>query len=255
METITQKRPAVVVAGNEVIARTVAAEIADLIQERNAAGLSTVLGLATGKTPIQLYQELIRLARQRALDFSRVVTFNLDEYYPMESDSPQSYHHFMHEHLFSHIPIAAAHTHVPDGTLARADIASYCAEYEQKIRQAGGITLQILGIGENGHIGFNEPGAERESRTRLVTLSAVTRRNAADDFGGEINVPREALTMGIATILESQKVILLASGSKKARAVQQALAGPVSTDMPASYLSLHSNATIYLDPAAASRRR
>ena len=255
METITQKRPAVVVAGNEAIARTVAAEIADLIQERNAAGLSTVLGLATGKTPIQLYQELIRLARQRALDFSRVVTFNLDEYYPMESDSPQSYHHFMHEHLFSHIPIAAAHTHVPDGTLARADIASYCAEYEQKIRQAGGITLQILGIGENGHIGFNEPGAERESRTRLVTLSAVTRRNAADDFGGEINVPREALTMGIATILESQKVILLASGSKKARAVQQALAGPVSTDMPASYLSLHSNATIYLDPAAASRRR
>ncbi|GHO78577.1 hypothetical protein KSD_63480 [Ktedonobacter sp. SOSP1-85] len=252
MHIVTQKKPEVVIAESDrAIARMGAAEIANLIQMRNAADLPTVLGLATGKTPILLYREFIRIAREKALDFSRVITFNLDEYYPMNTHSPQSYHHFMRANLFDHIDIHPAHIHIPDGTLSRKDIANYCAEYEEKIQQAGGINLQLLGIGENGHIGFNEPGSDVDTRTRLVTLDPITRQNAAAEFGGETNTPSEAITMGIATILEAQRIILIASGSKKAHAVQQAINGPVNANVPATYLRSHSNVTIYLDPAAA----
>lgn len=254
MESITQKSPTVLVAESAAaIAGAVATEIADLIESRNAAGLSTTLGLATGNTPILLYRELIRLAHARKLDFSQVTTFNLDEYYPIDPASPHSYHFFMRTHLFDQLPLSLAQTHVPDGTVARAAVAAYCAGYERQIAQAGGLNFLLLGIGENGHIGFNEPGAERESRTRLVTLDAITRKNAAADFGREVNVPHEAITMGIATILEAQRIVLLAQGSKKASAILQAVAGPVSACVPASYLHLHGNATIYLDPAAASQ--
>lgn len=256
MKSITQKTPTVVVGDNaEAIASSVATEMADLIQARNAAGLPTTLGLATGSTPILLYREFIRIARARNLDFSRVLTFNLDEYYPMAPTSSHSYHFFMREHLFNHLSLPLSQTHVPDGALPREAIEEYCAGYEEQIRQAGGLNFQLLGIGENGHVGFNEPGSEIDSRTRLVTLSAITRKNAAADFGGEVNVPREAITMGIGTILEAQKIVLIAQGSKKAHAIQQTIEGPVSASVPASYLHLHGDATIYLDPAAAAGLR
>lgn len=254
MNSITQKRPTVIMAENaNAIAGIVAAEIADGIQARNAAGLSTTLGLATGSTPILVYRELIRISHERNLDFFQVITFNLDEYYPMDASSIHSYHSFMRANLFDHISLPLAHTHIPDGTVPREAIEDYCAEYEQKIQQAGGLNFLLLGIGENGHIGFNEPGSERDSRTRLVTLDAVTRRNAAAEFGGEMYVPREAITMGIATILEAQKIVLIALGSKKAPVVQQTIDGPVTASVPATYLHLHSDATIYLDPAAAAQ--
>lgn len=254
MQSITQKKPAVVLEKSVgAIAGIVATEIADLIQTRNAAGLPTVLGLATGNTPILLYREFIRISHERELDFSRVITFNLDEYYPMDPHSLYSYHHFMKANLFDHLPIPPANTHIPDGTLSREAIAGYCAEYERQIQQEGGLNFLLLGIGENGHIGFNEPGAERDSRTCLVTLDAITRHNAAAEFGGESNVPREAITMGIATILEAQRIVLIASGGKKASIIQQTIEGPVSASVPATYLHLHSDATIYLDPAAAAQ--
>ena len=254
MNNITQKKLAVVVVESAgAIAGIVATKIADLIQARSAAGLPTVLGLATGNTPILLYREFIRLSRERGLDFSQVITFNLDEYYPMDPHSIHSYHHFMRANLFDHLPIFPANTHIPDGALPREGIADYCAAYEQKIQRAGGLNFLLLGIGENGHIGFNEPGSERDSRTRLVTLDAITRHNAAADFGGENNVPHEAITMGVATILEAQKIVLIASGSKKAPVIQQIIEGPISASVPATHLHLHNDATIYLDPAAAEQ--
>lgn len=242
--------PFVVAENAQEIAQTVAAEIAALIRERNAEGRSTVLGLATGNTPILLYRELVRLHREEGLDFSRVITFNLDEYYPMQPDSSQSYHYFMHHHLFDHVNVPASQIHIPDGSLPREAIADFCAAYEQKIQQAGGLDFQLLGIGENGHIGFNEPGSARDSRTRLVRLDATTRRNAAGDFGGEDLVPREAISMGVATILEARRIVLIATGSKKATIMQKVLHSAASSDIPATFLQLHENATIYVDTAA-----
>jgi glucosamine-6-phosphate deaminase len=232
-------------------ARYVALSIESLITQNNAAGRSTVLGLPTGSTPVGLYRELIRLHRENGLDFSRVVTFNLDEYYPMSPEDPHSYRRWMNETFFDHVNIPTANINIPDGTLRLEDIEEFCQKYEQKIRRAGGIDLQLLGIGRTGHIGFNEPGSTRHSRTRLVTLDPVTRRDAASSFFGEDNVPHRALTMGVGTILDAKRVFLLAFGEHKAKTVQRAVEGSVSEHVSASFLQQHPDATFLLDEAAA----
>ena len=231
----------------------VAGQIAELIRQRTAAGEKCVLGLATGSTPVSVYNELVRLHQQEGLSFRNVVTFNLDEYYPMRSDALQSYVRFMWEHLFDHIDIEPDNVHIPDGTLAETDVAQYCRDYEWAISDAGGIDIQVLGIGRTGHIGFNEPGSSRESRTRLITLDKVTRRDAASDFFGEVHVPRRAITMGVGTILEARQVYLLAFGEGKAPVVAQAVEGEVSKSIAASFLQEHANAKIVLDEAAAEQ--
>ncbi|MFM8735835.1 MAG: glucosamine-6-phosphate deaminase [Pirellulales bacterium] len=233
--------------------RAVAREIADLVRERAAAGRTTVLGLATGSTPVGVYDELIRLHREEGVSFKTVVTFNLDEYWPMQPDALQSYHRFMREHLFDHLDITADAIHIPDGTLARHDINAACAAYEQAIRDAGGIDLQLLGIGRTGHIGFNEPGSTVESRTRLITLDSVTRADAASDFFGEWNVPRQAITMGVGTILDARRVVLLAFGEHKAPIVRRAVEEPPCSHVSASALQQHADGRFVLDRAAAAR--
>jgi glucosamine-6-phosphate deaminase len=231
--------------------RHVALMIESLIRQNNSAGRPTVLGLATGSTPVGLYRELIRLHKETGLDFSRVVTFNLDEYFPMPPDDPHSYRRWMQETFFNHVNVAPQNIHIPDGTLSPSEVEDYCAHYEQRIRRAGGIDLQILGIGRSGHIGFNEPGSTRHSRTRLVTLDPVTRRDAASGFFGEQNVPHQALTMGVGTILEARKVVLLAFGEHKGGIVQEALEQEMSDGVTASFLQKHTDATFILDEAAA----
>ncbi|HEX3151630.1 MAG TPA: glucosamine-6-phosphate deaminase [Gemmataceae bacterium] len=222
-----------------------------LVRENNSAGRPTVLGLATGSTPVGLYRELIRLHRDEGLDLSHVVTFNLDEYFPMPGDDPHSYRRWMHETFFDHVNIKKHNIHIPDGTIRKEDAEDYCQRYELAIRKAGGIDIQILGIGRTGHIGFNEPGSTRNSRTRLVTLDPVTRRDAAGDFFGEENVPQQAITMGVGTIMEARKVVLMAFGEHKAPIVLQAVEQPQSEAISASFLHSHADATFLLDEAAA----
>ncbi|HEX6050534.1 MAG TPA: glucosamine-6-phosphate deaminase, partial [Gemmatimonadaceae bacterium] len=245
-----EKIRTIVVDDHQHIARLVANRIATLITEKQAAGERTVLGLATGSTPIGVYRELIRMHREEGLSFNGVVTFNLDEYYPMRRDSIHSYHRFMWENLFEHIDIDARNVHVPRGDVARDDVDDECRRYEDAIARAGGIDFQILGIGKTGHIGFNEPGSGAESRTRLVMLDAVTRRDAAADFFGEDFVPREALTMGIATILEAREIAILATGEHKAPIVQRAVEGEIDVEVAATFLQTHPNTTFYVDRAA-----
>ena len=234
------------------LARRVARRIADLIRARREAGRPAVLGLATGSTPVGIYRELIRLHRDEGLDFSEVVTFNLDEYYPMAPQSLHSYHRFMWENLFEHVNIDARRVHIPRGDIPRARIEAHTQEYERAIADAGGIDFQILGIGQTGHIGFNEPGSSASSRTRLVTLDTITRRVAAADFFGAENVPLEAVTMGVGTIMESREIALLATGEHKATIVRRAVEGEIDRSVAATYLQQHPNATVYLDGAAAA---
>jgi glucosamine-6-phosphate deaminase len=242
----------VVVEDHEDIARLVANRIATLIRERNAAGESTVLGLATGSTPIGIYRELIRMHHEEGLSFANVVTFNLDEYYPMPKESIHSYHRFMWENLFSSIDITPENVHIPPGDLPRQEIHEAARRYEVEIERAGGIDFQILGIGKTGHIGFNEPGSGAESRTRLVTLDAVTRKDASADFFGEEYVPREAITMGIATILGAREIAIIATGEHKSSIVRRAVEGDVDVEVAATFLQRHPNTTFYLDRAAAA---
>lgn len=236
----------------EAVACMVADRIAALVRTKRAAGENAVLGLATGATPLGIYRELIRLHLQQGLDFSNVVTFNLDEYFPMPPDSPRSYHRFMWENLFEHIDIPRGNVHIPSGMVPRSDVAAHCREYEALIEQAGGIDLQILGIGRSGHIGFNEPGSARDSRTRLVALHPITRHDAAADFLGEEHVPREAITMGVATIMAAREIALIATGRHKAAIVRRAVEGGVSCDVPATFLREHPAVTVYVDGAAGS---
>jgi len=230
----------------------VAREIDKLIRARNAVGKHTVLGLATGSTPVGLYRELIRLHKEEGLDFSNVVTFNLDEYFPMPKEDPHSYFRFMHETLFNHVNIRWQNIHIPDGTVPLEDVDEFCAEYERKIKAAGGIDIQVLGIGRTGHIGFNEPGSPKNSRTRMVTLDSITRRDAGGGFFGEENVPNQAVTMGVASILDARRVFLMAFGEHKAgmlaRAVEQAPTEAIS----ASFLQEHPDAIVMVDEAAAA---
>ena len=232
-------------------AARVASDLAELIRLKTARGEQAVLGLATGSTPQGIYDELVRLHREEGLSFRNVVTFNLDEYWPMDPDALQSYRRFMAEHLFDHVDINPANVHIPDGTLPRDQVAAFCQDYEEQIRAAGGIDCQVLGIGRTGHIGFNEPGSRPDSRTRLITLDKVTRMDAAGDFFGEWNVPRRAITMGVGTILAARKVVLLAFGEQKAPIIRDAVEHDVTSTVPASFLQQHANAEFVLDSSAA----
>ncbi|MCW1885968.1 glucosamine-6-phosphate deaminase [Luteolibacter flavescens] len=248
---MTQSSPARVFADRAEACRILAAELAELVASINASGRPAVLGLATGRTPLPFYAELIRLHRAGQLSFANVVTFNLDEYLGLSADHPESYHAFMRRELFGHVDIPAENIHIPDGTVT--DIPAHCAAYEKTIRDAGGIDFQLLGIGRTGHIGFNEPGSPRDSRTRRVELDPITRQDAAPAFGGLENVPTHAISMGCGTILEARKIALLAWGEAKAAIVNEALSGPVTDQVSASFLQQHPDATFYVDADAGAR--
>lgn len=233
----------------------VAAQIADLIREKQAKGEKCVLGLATGSTPITMYAELVRMHKAGELSFKNVITFNLDEYYPIDKDAYQSYWSFMHRHLFNHIDIDPANIHLPNGNAPKEDMRKFCTAYEQAIADAGGLDLQILGIGQNGHIGFNEPGSSILSKTRLVNLDNSTRIANSYEFPSISKVPRLAVTMGISTILQSKRILLMAWGNK-AGIVAKSVEGNVTESIPASILQQHSNCTFVIDqPASAELTR
>ena len=223
--------------------------IADAIRSKP----DVVLGLATGGTPVGCYQELVRMHREEGLDFSGVTTFNLDEYVGLPPTHEQSYHYYMDVNLFNHVNIRRENVHIPDG-LAE-DLERHCREYEEMIKKAGGIDLQLLGIGRNGHIGFNEPGSPFDSRTRVVKLAETTRRDNARFFKSLDEVPTHAITMGLATIMEARKIILLASGEAKADAVAKSVEGPKTVMVPASILQDHPDCTFIIDREAASKLR
>lgn len=232
----------------EEMSKLAAQLIAELVRKKP----NCVLGLATGSTPIGTYKELIRMHKEEKLNFSRVVTFNLDEYVGLPPTHDQSYRYFMNENLFNHINIKIKNTHVPDGMAKNPE--AHCKQYERAIKQAGGIDLQLLGIGANGHIGFNEPLSSYASRTRIVKLDEKTRTDNARFFGGDITkVPQYAITMGIATIMEARQIILLANGEGKADAIAKTVEGPITQMCPASYLQMHPNVIVIVDKAAASK--
>lgn len=226
--------------------------VADQISAQVQAKPTAVLGLATGSSPLGVYKSLVRRCQNGELDFSNVTCFNLDEYYPMSPQSPHSYYAFMQEHLFRHVP--CRRWFVPDGRAGSPEqIAQSCRDYEARIKDAGGVDLQLLGIGRTGHIGFNEPGSSPNSRTRLVSLAPQTREDAAASFGSLSAVPQQAVSTGIGTILEACHIILMASGAAKAEIVREAWMGEVTKRVPASWMRIHSNAALYLDKDAASR--
>ena len=229
-----------------------ARQVAALIRQKEAESKTCVLGLATGSTPRTLYAELVRMHREEGLSFRHVITFNLDEYYPIEKEAWQSYNSYMHRNLFQYIDIKAENIHLPDGELPKESIKDACVQYEKAIEQAGGIDLQILGIGNNGHIGFNEPGSSNYSRTRLINLENSTRLANAYEFSNIAQVPRLAITMGISTILKAKKIILLAFGPAKAPVVRKAVEGNVTESVPASLLQNHSDCAFVIDEAAAA---
>nr|WP_288832878.1 glucosamine-6-phosphate deaminase [uncultured Flavobacterium sp.] len=230
----------------------VAHEIANLIQRKEELGEPCILGLATGSSPIKVYEELVRLHKEEGLSFANVVTFNLDEYYPMDKNNIQSYHHFMHEHLFNHVNILPENINIPDGNVNSEELQQYCIDYEMKIKSYGGLDFQLLGIGRTGHIGFNEPGSHINSGTRSITLDHLTRVDAAPAFLGIDNVPRKAITMGIGTVRAAKRIVLLAWGISKADILKSTIEGEVSSQVPATYLQEHSNTTFVLDSEASS---
>jgi glucosamine-6-phosphate deaminase len=229
-----------------------AQEIAALIRVKQAAGATCVLGLATGSTPRSMYAELVRMHKEEGLSFKNVITFNLDEYYPIENDALQSYNRFMHVHLFDHIDIDPKNIHIPNGEIPKDRIKAFCLEYEKMIEEAGGIDLQVLGIGNNGHIGFNEPGSSIYSRTRLVTLDNSTRIANSHEFANISQVPRLAITMGINSILKAKRIILMAWGPAKTPVVQKSVEGNITEQIPASLLQQHNDCTFVLDEMAAA---
>jgi glucosamine-6-phosphate deaminase len=247
-----EKVPTLIFSSSGEAASVLAAEVAALIRTKNEAGKNAVLGLATGSSPVPFYRELIRLHREEGLSFAKVITFNLDEYYGLPSDHPESYACFMREQLFDHIDIPASNINIPSGTVSSDQVFSHCRDYESKIDSVGGIDLQILGIGRTGHIGFNEPGSSRDSLTRRITLDRVTRQDAASDFRGEENVPRFAITMGVGTILRARKLALMAWGENKAEVVARAIEGAVTEAVSASFLQEHGDARFFIDEGAAS---
>ena len=245
-----EKVPTHIFSSSSEAAASLAREVADLIKTRAKQGKTTVLGLATGSTPVPFYKELIRLHKEEKLSFATVVTFNLDEYYGLSADHPESYSMFMREQLFDHIDLPAENIHIPSGTVSGDQVFVHCREYEEAIEAAGGVDFQILGIGRTGHIGFNEPGSSRESLTRRITLDRVTRQDAASDFRGEENVPHFAITMGVGTILRARKIVLMAWGENKAGVVSKAVEGAVSDVVSASFLQEHGDARFFIDQGA-----
>ncbi|MBD1430806.1 glucosamine-6-phosphate deaminase [Sphingobacterium litopenaei] len=250
-ETRFEKVPVTVYPNQDVASIQVANRIASIIKEKQANGETAVLGLATGATPIKVYKELVRLHKEEGLSFKNVVTFNLDEYYPMQPTAVQSYVTFMNKNLFDHVDIPRENINIPDGTLAEDQVQAFCEAYEQKISNLGGLDIQILGIGRTGHIGFNEPGSAPNSGTRLVTLDDLTRRDASHDFGGKENVPTKAITMGVGTIFKAREIILMAWNEKKAEIVKKAVEGEISSDIPATFLQLSDHVEFILDEGAA----
>ncbi len=251
-ETRFEKLPVTVYPNEDIASKKVARRITDLIISKQEKGENAILGLATGVTPIGVYREMVRIHKEEGISFKNVITFNLDEYFPMKPTSPQSYVSFMKENLFDHIDIDMAKVHIPDGTLKIEDIPAFCLDYEKKITELGGLDLQILGIGRTGHIGFNEPGSAPNSGTRLVTLDDLTRRDASRDFGGKQNVPTKAITMGIGTIFKAREIILMAWNIKKASIIKKAVEGDISSEVPATYLQLSEHVEFILDQDAAS---
>lgn len=251
-ETRFEKLPVSVFDDPMSASLSVADRISNIIREKQKNGQTAVLGLATGATPIAVYAELVRLHKEEGLSFKNVITFNLDEYYPMQPDAAQSYVSFMNDNLFDHVDIDKENINIPDGTLKLENIPAFCLAYEKKIGDVGGLDIQILGIGRTGHIGFNEPGSAPNSGTRLVTLDDLTRRDAARDFGGKSFVPTKAITMGIGTIFKAREIILMAWNRKKASIIKKAVEGDISSDVPATYLQLSDKVEFILDNEAAS---
>lgn len=251
-ETRFEKVPVTVYPSQDEASVKVAERIAAIIKDKQAKGEKAVLGLATGATPIKVYKELVRLHKEEGLSFNNVVTFNLDEYYPMLPTAEQSYVAFMNKQLFNHVDIPKENINIPDGTLAPEEVQAFCEAYEQKISNYGGLDIQILGIGRTGHIGFNEPGSAPNSGTRLVTLDDLTRRDASRDFGGKENVPTKAITMGVGTIFKAKEIVLMAWNEKKAEIVKKAVEGEISSDIPATYLQMSDHVEFVLDQDAAS---
>lgn len=252
LQVSPEKVPVKIFEGSEHASRFVATEIAALIAKKAREGKPCVLGLATGSTPTRVYAELVSMHKKEGLSFKNVITFNLDEYYPIQPDALQSYVRFMNEHLFDHIDIPRSNINIPDGTLAKDKVAAYCREYDEKIDRLGGIDLQVLGIGRTGHIGFNEPGSPEKSPTRMITLDQVTRIDAASDFFSEANVPQKAITMGVGSILRSKRIVMMAWGEGKAPVIQKAVEGPISDQIPATFLQNHPDSLVVLDDAASS---
>jgi glucosamine-6-phosphate deaminase len=232
--------------------RWVAAEVAALIRSRQQAGAELVLGFPTGVTPVGFFAELVRLHREEGLSFANVTTFTLDEYYGVAPQDTRSYRHYIRHHLAAHVDLRPERVLSVDGRVPSDQIARECAAYEAKIHAAGGIDLQLLGIGRNGHIGFNEPGTPRDSRTHLARIAESTRQDSAHEFGGADLVPQTAIAMGVASICAARRIILLAFGPRKAAVVQQAVEGPVTEQVPASVLQEHPDALFVLDAEAAS---
>lgn len=250
MEKAVEKLPVQVVEDQQEGAKMIAGIIANVIREKQHKKEMAVLGLATGSTPLKIYRELVRLHVEEGLSFKNVVTFNLDEYYPMEPGNDKSYHYFMQKHLFSQIDIDPANVHIPDGTVSMEQLSLFCASYDAAIGACGGIDIQLLGIGRSGHIGFNEPGSAVNSTTRIVKLDSITIADAVKDFGSEEAVPHRAVTMGIDNILKARKIVLAAWGKGKSGILKKMIEGPVTSDVPASFLQLHPDVSVYLDEAA-----
>lgn len=251
-ETRFEKIHNVIFESSQEASILVAQEIANIIQRKEELNEPCVLGLATGSSPIKVYEELVRLHKEEGLSFANVVTFNLDEYYPMDKNNIQSYHHFMHEHLFNHVNILPENINIPDGSISNEDLQQYCIDYEMKIKSYGGLDFQLLGIGRTGHIGFNEPGSHVNSGTRSITLDHLTRIDAASSFLGIDNVPRKAITMGIGTVKNAKRIVLLGWGISKAGIIKNTIEGEISSRVPATYLQEHSNTTFVLDTEASS---
>ncbi|MBT8269727.1 MAG: glucosamine-6-phosphate deaminase, partial [Bacteroidia bacterium] len=251
-ETRFEKIHNVIFDSSEEASILVAQEIRALIEQKQSNNENCVLGLATGSSPIKVYEELVRMHQEEGLSFRNVISFNLDEYYPMETGNIQSYHYFMHLHLFSHIDIPDENINIPDGTIDPENLREYCIAYDKKIEAAGGLDFQLLGIGRTGHIGFNEPGSHYNSATRIITLDHITRVDAAPAFLGIDNVPRKAITMGIGSVRKAKRIVLLAWGSNKASVVQKSIEGEITSDVPASYLQNHQNITFIMDQGAAA---
>jgi glucosamine-6-phosphate deaminase len=251
-ETRFEKIHNTIFKSSEIASKIVAQEIASIIRGKQSKNENCILGLATGSSPIKVYEELIRLHQEEGLSFHNVITFNLDEYYPMEKDNAESYHYFMHENLFKHIDIKPENVHIPDGMIAQENLDQYCLSYEAAISKAGGLDFQLLGIGRTGHIGFNEPGSHSNSGTRSITLNHITRVDAASSFLGINNVPRRAITMGIGTIKKAKRIVLLAWGENKASIIKETIEGDISSQVPATYLQIHNNTTFVMDKEAAS---
>ena len=251
-ETRYEKIHNVIFSDSNEASIRVAEEIAELIQKKQSQEKNCVLGLATGSSPIRVYEELVRLHKEEGLSFYNVVTFNLDEYLPMEKSNIQSYYYFMHEHLFNHVDIPAENVHIPDGTVPGDKTVEYCLSYEKKIKEHGGLDFQLLGIGRTGHVGFNEPGSHFNSGTRVITLDHITRVDAAPSFLGIDNVPRKAITMGISTVRKAKRIVLLGWGENKAGIIKKTIEGSISSQVPATYLQEHKNCTFVLDNGAGS---